>query len=408
MSTATEPGALAPIPPHVPPDLVYDFDPTLGAGMDSDPYAVIAALAGRPRIFWTRRGLKPQGTWFLTRAEDMRAVLQRPELFSSRKSVQFSALIGEDWDLIPTELDPPRHTAVRAWLNPLLSPNRMAVIEDGARTTCVDILESLRARGGCEFVREFAQPFPVSVFLRLMGLPLGELARFCDWVNGLLHGIDLPARARAAGEIKRYLLGVIDDRRAAPGEDLVGEALKARIDGQPFTRDELLGFCFLVFGGGLDTVAASLGFWFRHLAEHPGLQARLRARPEIAGDAVEELLRRFSIVTTQRCALADTEIAGVRIRAGDWIACTLPMASVDPAEAGDPLTVDFDRPNKGHLTFSIGPHRCVGSHLARRELRIALEEWAARMPPFRLAPGRSPRVHAGGVFGVDELHLAWD
>lgn len=407
MMAASMESAAAAVPAHVPADLVRDFDPYLSEGMNRDPYMVLSGMVGGPRIFWCVGGLKPPGAWFLTRIEDIRAVLQNPELFSVSEHLGFSRLIGDSWDMIPAELDPPRHAKMREWINPLFSPKRIRLIEDDAREWCVKLITDLQKQDRCEIIEAFAQPFPVTVFLRLMGLPEKEWPTFSAWVTRLLHDSDLPAQIAAAIEIKTYLLQVIEERRRNPKDDLVSAALRARVDGEPLTPDEVLGFCYLAFLGGIDTVASTLGFCFWHLAEHPDQQERLRAEPALIPTAVDELLRRFAIVNTMRRATQDTEIAGVTIKAGDWIWCPLTMASVDPEMAKDPLIVDFDREKRTVSAFSFGAHRCVGSHLARREINIAFEEWFKRMPPFSLQPGDRPRVHAGSVFGVDEMHLTW-
>jgi len=163
---------------------------------------------------------------------------------------------------------------------------------------------------------------------------------------------------------------------------------------------------FLIFGGGIDTVAASLGFVFLHLARDPDLQAQLRADPTLIPEAVEEFLRRYSLVSVRRRVLRDVEAAGVSMKQGDWVHLMTPLASLDPQAFADPLALDIRRSPNRHTAFSVGPHRCIGSHLARRELVIALEEWLPRLPPFRLAPGEAYRTH-GGLLGVDHLNLEW-
>jgi cytochrome P450 len=270
------------------------------------------------------------------------------------------------------------------------------------------MIEGFRGKGEVEFMEAFGRRFPVTVILSLMGLPLEELPKFLQWEDELLHKPDVAVKVRAARQIKDYLLEAIEDRRRSPRDDLFTKAVQHQIKGEPLSDDEVLGFCYLMFVGGLDTVAASLGFHYKHLAEHPELQEQLRREPALIPSAAEELLRRFGLVTSARRALEDTEIAGVKIKAGDWISISLPFAAIDPHEYPDPLTVDFKRPSKSHLTFAYGAHVCLGMHLARRELIIALEEWTQRMPVFRIKPGTRPLVHAGGVFGVDELQLVWD
>lgn len=397
-------------PFHVPAELDQDFDILRNPGHTEDPYKALAnALEGKPRIFWssTNPMTKQPGAWVLTRAEDMRTVLRNPRLFSSVENAGFSKLLGENWSLIPLELDPPRHGAVRAWVNPLFASAVIPAMEPAIRATCIELIEKFRKTGQCEFINDFGRPFPVTVILQLMGLPVSELPRFLEWEDELLHSMDMGVRIKAAKQIKDYLVEQIADRRQNPSDDLFTKAAQAVVDGAPLSDDEVLGFCYLMFVGGLDTVASTLGFHYQYLAEHPELQERLRKDPSLIPQAVEELLRRFSLVVSHRRATEDTELAGVQIKAGDWITIHTPSAAIDETAHSDPYTVDIDRKSKAHLTFSFGAHTCLGMHLARRELIIALEEWIQRVPGFRIKPDAPLRTHSGPVYGVDELHLEW-
>ncbi len=133
----------------------------------------------------------------------------------------------------------------------------------------------------------------------------------------------------------------------------------------------------------------------------------LREHPEKHADAIEEILRAFSVVTAQRLVTKDVDFAGVSMKKGEWVTVNYALANLDPAEYPEPLQLQLDRTPNRHLAFSFGAHRCIGSHLARRELKIAFEEWFARIPPFRLKPGADPVMHAGGVFGIDKLERVW-
>jgi cytochrome P450 len=170
----------------------------------------------------------------------------------------------------------------------------------------------------------------------------------------------------------------------------------------------VIGALFLFFVGGLDTVASSLGFIFEHLATHPEQQQWLRENPAEIPHAVEELLRRFSVVTVYRQATADVELDGVLVKQGDWISLTQSLGSLDPREFDNPMEVDFQRKQVRHFAFSFGPHFCIGSHLARREMAVALQQWLTRIPPFRVKEGSTTVRHAGGVYGIEHLELAWD
>lgn len=396
------------VPSHVPADRVVPYDLLRASGPHQDPFKVINALRSKADTFYTPVHFSnSSGAWVLTRAEDIRQVLQNPQLFSSRGVSGFSKLLGETWDMIPLEIDPPRHTQFRAILNPLLSPARIAKMQDGIRAICSELIDAVADKGGCDFVEAFARPFPVRIFLQLMGLPLALFDQFLKWNNSLLFAESMEERIAAAAAIRDYLRELIADRKQNPVDDLATAAVQARIDGKPISDDEILGICYLLFVGGLDTVAASLGFYFRHLAQNPEQQRSLRDNPALIPDAVEELLRAHSVVMVSRFVTADTEIGGVSMKQGDCIAIYTSFASFDPKEVEHPETVDFKRSMNRHIAFSYGPHRCIGSHLARRELVTALEEWTRRVPEFRIPEGAEVRMHGGVVFSIDRLPLVW-
>jgi cytochrome P450 len=343
----------------------------------------------------------------LTRAEDIRAALQQPNVFSSHNTVGFSAMVGETWDLIPLELDPPEHSQFRAVLNGIFSPSRMKVMEEGVRARAAALVDALVAARECEFVEAFGRPFPVSIFMQLMGLPEEHTDQFNVWEFGLLHSQDPEEQIAAAHGIVDYLRDLIALRKAEPTDDLTSFCINAKVDGRPVTDDEIMGMCFLLFIAGLDTVAASLGLHFRHLAQNPADQARLRADPSLIPDAVEEFLRRYPIVNSTRIIAEDVEFAGVRMKTGDRVLFSTVLANLDPDEFDQPLETEIDRSPNRHVSFLYGPHRCIGSHLARRELVIAMEEWLRRVPPFHVKDGVPVPVAPGGLLSVHALPLAW-
>ncbi|WP_157218906.1 cytochrome P450 [Flavisphingomonas formosensis] len=396
------------VPPHVPADLVIESDFHSGPGFATDPFGAVAWQTTGPRIFYSPTHYLLPGCWVVTRAEDIRYVLQTPELFSSSGGIGFSALIDEAWDLIPVELDPPHHAPFRALLNPLFSPKEVGKLETGVRLAATSLVDRFADADEVEFIGAFAQPFPVSVFLQLLGLPLEEMPQFLEWEAGLLKSFSLEDRKRAAANIVGYLRNAIKDRRANPGTDLISWATHSQVDGRALTDDEVIGICFLMFIAGLDTVASSLGFHYHYLATHPELQAQLRADRSLIPTAVEEFMRLYSIVINHRRVVQDTEIAGVTLKKGDWMTVPTFNASLDPAEFQDPRTFILDRPANRHVAFSYGPHRCLGSHLARREFVVAMNEIFDRLPTFRLKEGAPFRTVGGAVFGVEELHLVFE
>lgn len=400
--------AVPPIPDHVPRELVTDFSFVNSPGMSTHPYETVAKLAQGPRILFNPCDDRGRASWLLTRGEDLRTVLWNPEIFSSKGCAGFSALVGESWDMNPLELDPPEHTRYRNLLNPLFTPKRIDAMEKGVRDTAVALIDQLAGQKGCEFMEAFGRPFPITVFLRLMGLPLDLTPTFLEWEHGLLHHPDMAVKVQSAGEILAYLRGVAAERKGDTRDDLASFVANAELDGEPLSDDAVIGIYYLLFVGGLDTVAASIGFFFKYLATHPEEQAMLRAHPEKRAGAIEELLRAHSVVITRRRVMQDTELAGVTLKQGDWVTVPYMVAGLDPEDYPDPLELKLDRTPNRHMAFAFGPHRCIGSHLARREFKVAFEEWFERMPPFRLKAGSEPVVHGGGVFGVDRLELEWD
>jgi cytochrome P450 len=204
-----------------------------------------------------------------------------------------------------------------------------------------------------------------------------------------------------------YLTAEIAARRDAPGDDFIGHVLRAEIDGRKLDENELLGICFTLFIGGLDTVSAHLALLIRHLAEHAEQQAYLRANRSKIPDAMEEMLRAYGAPIITRQCVKDTSIAGVSIKAGDRVLLSAAMAGRDPIEYSEPRDIRFDRSPR-HLTFGYGPHLCLGMHLARREIRISIETMFEMLPPFRIAPGAQIVSDIAAMIQPRSLPLVWD
>jgi cytochrome P450 len=398
------------IPAHVPRELVRRWALATAPGVELDPYTANGPLLDGPDVFYTPLMKSPSdsGSWVVTRAELIREVFQDPDTFVSKANSGLSLLVGGGWDLIPLEKDPPDHAKYRALLNPLFAPARINEMEAGIRRMAVGLIDSFVAKGECEFMAAFGRPFPVTIFLQLMGLPLEQTTRFLEWEDVILHAPTFEERAVAARAIKAYLLEMMAERRARPLGDLISFAVTAEVDGRKLTDDEVLGICFLLFVAGLDTVASTLGFVFKFLAQSPDHQRLLRAQPELIADAMEEIIRAHAVVNSPRHAGRDVNFHGAPMKKGDRVVLAMTIASRDEREFDRPNEIDFKREDIRHTSFAAGPHRCLGSHLARREIRIAIEEWLARVPPFRIKTGHVPVTHGTTVFGVDQLVLAWN
>jgi cytochrome P450 len=347
------------------------------------------------------------GNWVVTRHALQEEVLLDPARFSSHLSIGFSRLIGDDWPLVPLELDPPEHALYRKLIAPWFTMAKARESIDEIRALAVTLIDAIVGDQECDFMRAFGRPYPVTVFMRMMDLPMEEMPKFLTWADDLLRGETMEARGAAAQAIKDYLLQVIAERRVRPGDDMVSYFLTTPVDGAEIPADRLLGLCFMIFIGGLDTVASSLGFIFRELALRPELQDQLRGDPSLIPAATDEFIRAFGVVTTFRYATQDMDFHGAPIRKGDLVELPLGLASRDDRMHETPHDVDFRRKSKRTLTFSTGPHTCAGMHLARAEIRIALEAWMQRMPVLRLAPDATIKTATESVWALETLPLVW-
>jgi cytochrome P450 len=345
-------------------------------------------------------------------------VLRHHELFSSASPMA----LGNVRPLIPLNVDPPQHAKYRKIMDPLFAPKRMDEQEADITARVNRFIDTFIDKGECNFTEEFAELFPSSVFLGLMGFPESELATMLHLRDGILHPekidanalIDPDARAAVAGatgqEIYDYFNGWLDQREKQPESDILTHFTTAEIDGERLTREEILDTCFLFLIAGLDTVSDSLTCFYAFLANNPVHRQQIVDDPAIITNAVEELLRWESPVPggVPRTATEDTTLPnGEVIIKGTPVMVSYGAANVDPAEFPDPFEVRFDREVNRHIAFGGGVHRCLGSHLARRELRIALREWHRRIPDYRIKPGHETLEYPPGLRHVKDLTLTW-
>lgn len=351
------------------------------------------------------------GYFVLTRYEDILAAYQDPETYSSEAVTVMDPDPAHRW--IPHMLGGEEHRQWRRNLGPAFSPRAVSGLDDRVRQRAGELIDSFADRGSCDVMTDFAFRFPTSIFLELMGLPSGELERFMDWEADILHsrGPDPATIARqrtaALTAVGDYVSSVIRERRADPGEDLVSQALQFRFEGRTATDEELRSYCVFMFMAGLDTVAAQLGYILHHLATHPEDRRRIVDEPELLPVAVEEFLRAYSFVIPARKVKRDVEVAGCPIPAGSMVQLPLAMATRDTTAFEDAGQVRIDRTPNNHIAFGAGPHRCLGAHLARHELQIALTEWHRRIPEYRLAEGAVTR-ETGRSSGPDTVPVVWD
>jgi cytochrome P450 len=352
------------------------------------------------------------GAYMIVSGEAAEFVLKHPELFSSQRAFD---IVGSPLQMVPIAFDPPEHTRYRRVLQPFFSPRGTASWLPMVRALAGELIDGIVARGECDLVADLAVPLPARVFLTMFGLPLEDRDRLIAWKDALLHNFGVqngePPSERAVrlgAELYEYLVGHIASRRRRGGtDDLLGRLLADTGD-ERLSDEEILGLSFLFVLAGLETVTSALSTAFAVLAARPGLRRQIVADPGVIPGAVEELLRFDGpLVFVPRIATRDVEVAGQAIPAGAYVMVVIATADRDPAEHPDPDTIDFRRQER-NLAFGGGPHRCLGSHLARMEMREALAEWHRRIPEYELSPGVIPRVTwPAGVVGIDSLPLVF-
>lgn len=394
-------------PAHVPADRVIDFDlydfPVEGLEYQGSMRAIFQALPGD--VLWSPRN---GGHWIAKTHETVAKVLADSDHFSSRR-IMVSSEDSDRPPLVPLQLDPPHHAPYRALLQAALSPKAVGKLGERARELSIELIEGFKADGHCEFIGQFAQHLPIAIFMEIVGLPSEDRPYLTAIAETAMRGETEAERNEAAGKLMAYGMGKVAERRANPGNDLISSIVKAEVEGRPIDDLTLTGMVLLLLLGGLDTVASTLGFYAQFLATHPEHRRQLVEHPDLIPNANEELLRRFPIAILAREVKADVELGGVQLKAGDMIMAPTPMDGLDEHKFAEPLRVDFNREKPGaNTTFGGGVHRCVGSMLARTELRIFLEEWLKRIPDFAIKPGTSPKVSARSVATITSLELVWD
>ena len=399
--------AIEPIPAHVSRERVRPFPYILGAKTTAKPHSFIAAIHEGPEVFWAERCFNGvRGAWVPRRAQDLQRIYHDTEHYTSRGFAPFANLVGDTWYFVPAEVDPPMHSLLRTAINPLFTPKRMAALEDKIRAYARECVATFRDRGSCEFLSELAFEFPVKVFLELMGLPQNQVKQFLAWEHGLLHEPDIEKIKDATRSVVACVREEIDDRRANPRDDFITFGVQAEVGGRKFDDNELVGFCFNLFLAGLDTVSSNMGMQVLHLAERQDHQAILRANPAMIPDAIDEMMRAYAAVATSRECIKETQIGGVTVKPGDKVHLATVLAGRDPAVYPRPDEVILDRKAR-HVSFGYGPHLCIGMHLARREMRIALEEVLSGLPEFSLEPGVEMSYNLAAVIQPVALPLVW-
>jgi cytochrome P450 len=375
-----------------------------------DPFSLVASLHEGTEIFYAPNSHNSQaGTWVVTKYEHQKEIFYDPESFSAAQQTGIGALFGEPLRIVPTEADAPTHSKYREVLTPIFAPNRLAGIDARLLGMSSTLIERFASAGRCEFMSEYAQRFPIGVFLGLMGLPADDLDMLNVWAKALTYDPDLMVKRASLRHIVDYLTQKIKAAERVSDGSILSLVVNAKVHDRPLTEEEKLAMCLNVFVGGMDTINAALGWQFRYLAQHPEVQATLRADRSKIPAAIEELMRAYSVVTSSRKALRDMDFHGAPIKAGDIVTLATALANRDPSVFKQPDHVMLDRSPNRHLAFGYGAHYCMGAALARREMRIAMDTWFDALPVFRLDASDEEGLpqFAGSMVSLSSLRLAW-
>jgi cytochrome P450 len=390
-------------PAHVPDALVVDYDAFDALSIDE-----MLAQADRWReispVLWTDRN---GGHWLVTSSAGSRRVLTNETLFNSNGAA--ALVVAERQPYIPLELDGPVHRAYRRAMNPLFAPARVRLLESDVRQIAQSLLGKIAVNGRCDVVHEYARPLASSMFLRLMDWPLADREMLEEWVERELNGFPgaspeelRTAKMEAMRAMASYCRAQVEERRASPRDDMTSEVMQAAIDGDPIPDDALVAMLVLLMIAGLDTTQSVTSRSIAQLAADENLQHFVRENAEQVPVIVEELLRFSAPAGPNRTAVVDTEVEGVQILAGDRVHCMVQAGNRDEAEFADPNVINFARAVNRHMTFGLGPHKCIGASLARVVIASALDELHQAIPPYTLASASS---HLGGVWGMNSVEI---
>jgi cytochrome P450 len=388
-------------------DWKTDFDHTDDA-YAADPFPIWDELRATCPIAHTERY---GGAWLPTRHEDIAAIAYDTERFTSRSVVMSE--FRPPLELAPAGIappissDPPFHKGARRLLLPAFAPQAIEKLEPSTRAYCWELVDRLKAAGTdvVDAAVGYTQHIPVRVIANMLGLPEDDADRFRGFVNHVLEGVDKPMEQRALGmmELFEYIKVQVEDHVEHPRDDLITYLLEAELDGEKLDWFHVGRTVGLLMIAGIDTTWSAIGASIWHLAGHRSDLERLVAEPELLPTAIEEFLRAYAPVTMARLVREDMDFNGCPMKAEDFVLLPFPAANRDPAVFDRPDEVVIDREENRHSAFGLGIHRCAGSHLARMEMRVALEVWLEAFPSFELADPAKVRWSGGQVRGPREL-----
>jgi len=394
------------IPAHVPKQLVST---TLWYGhrdLAGDPNAGLTAFYEGPRVVYLPANARnPFGTWVLTRFEDIHKAFTDTEHFTSEHIAGFNVMTGMDALLIPIEMDPPTHTKYRSLLAPFFSPSAVKALEPVMRRGVVDVVDKLVPLGRADVVPH-GYKMMAAVWCELMGAPYEKSDLYIRFLFEMLHQYDPRIRLQCARDMLDEMKALYRQSKREAGSGLIARFVNSKIDGVEPSESECAGLILFMFLAGIDTMGSTASWILRHLALDADCRKSLVADRSRIRPFVEEVLRRYAIVSTNRFVKADVAIGGVTLKTGDNVLLSTPLACMDPARFAAAGEIRTDRKER-HIAFGTGPHFCIGAGIARAQLPIMIEEWLARIPDFEIEPGAQLTAHVGDVLGLDSLPLLW-
>ncbi|BBY20603.1 cytochrome P450 [Mycobacterium stomatepiae] len=346
------------------------------------------------------------GFYYITRREDVLAALRNPKVFSSRLALQPP---GYPLPVVPLAFDPPEHTRYRKILQPYFSPHALSKSRPVLERHAAEMIGAFAGRGSCEVMSDFANLYPFQVFLDLYGLPLEDRDMLIGWKDALIA--DNPYLSQEdlnkGHLLLNYLTDAIAQRRRNPGSDMLSQVMIG--DGE-FSDLELLGMSHLLILAGLDTVTAAIGYAVYELARRPQLRDILRDNPRQARVFIEEIVRlEPSAPVAPRVTTEFVEIGGMTLPPGTPVRLCMAAINRDGTDSVSTDDIVMDGKVHRHWGFGGGPHRCLGSHLARIELTVIVTEWLDQIPDFEVPPDYKPEIRfPSKTFALKALPLSWN
>ena len=392
-------------PAHVDPSLVVDFDIWSPPGGAEDIHAAWETLHadGVPPVVWTPHN---GGHWIVTRMEPMQQIFEDYTLFSSRVLL-VPKEIGEQFDMLPTTLDPPVNRPFRKVMMETFSPKAVLAYREQIVEIVKSRMDAFVDKGRCNFQKDFAEPLPIMLLVAISGLPMEDTPKLKYWSDQITRNVGEITIDQAVTYFYEYVRPIVEARRGGSGVDMISKFANADMGDRKITVEEATKTTSQVIQAGVDTVANVLAFFFINLAQREEVRRELVADPSRISAFIEEMLRRYPVVVNHREIIKDVDFAGAQLKAGEMMVMPTFLAGTDDTQNACPLDFDLDRKNRKSLTFGAGSHRCVGAPLAKLELEIAIAEWLKRIPDFTLTNANEIRYTPGIVPIPSDMILAW-